>query len=344
MDSKSFFAKMIMKNKINIKYILGLILLLVFSTEVFPQTPCTKETAYQTIGKWGKPKMDDLAMADRSFPKTQYKPVLAKAQKVINLFMQAHPEFKGIEASAKRVIRGDSYLPNGALPFGIDVWYPSYFCVGNDTASVEMRGKVIIFSNYGYTSVTFNSLRNVLESVQDGSLFLTTEGEEIFGFNKQLADFKGFTTIQPTTRDGEIHEAIIITPDNRLPYKPVTREQFLQAKIKFLQSQNQGGLFSKDITTLNSMIGNMSSAERQSAAIVRDITASPSRLFVPESAGGRHLVTIDKSFFNPKLPRETIQFITIHWHWNNQETPKVEAIRQFKQNFDFAALKQMLGK
>ena len=209
-----------------------------------------------------------------------------------------------------------------------------------------MRGKVILYSGYGFTNLYFNSLRNVLESVQDGSPFLTTEGEEIFQFNKQLADFKGFITIQPTTRDGENHEALIITPDNHLPYKPVTREQFLQAKLKFYQSQNQGGLFTNDIASLTSMIGNMSLAERQTAAIVRDISAAPSRakIFVTEAESGRHLVTIDKSYFNPKLPRDTIQFMTIHCSWNNQDIPKVQAIQRFKQNFDFMALKQMLGK
>ena len=133
------------------KTIILLIVILIFSADTFSQTACTKEMAYQTVGKWGKQKTDDLAMADRSFPKAQYKPVLAKANKVIDLFMQANPEFKGIEASAKRVIRGDSYLPNGALPFGIDIFYASYFCVPNDTFKVEMRGKVIIFSGYGTT-------------------------------------------------------------------------------------------------------------------------------------------------------------------------------------------------
>lgn len=310
---------------------------------VFAQTPCTKETAYQTVGKWGKQKTDDLAMADRSFPKTQYKPVLAKAQKVIDLFMQASPEFKGIQASAKRVIRGDSYLPNGALPFGIDVWYDSYFCVGNDTYKVEMRGKVILFNNYGYTTVYFNSLRDVLESVQDGSPFLTTDGEEIFDYKKRLGEFKGFTMIEPMVRREEKHEALIITLDNRLPYKPVTREQYLQARIK---NYGTSELFATDAARLKSMIAGMSSAEKQSPAIIRDITASPSRakLFVTEAEGGRHLVTVDKSFFNPKLPRETIQFITVHWNWNNTDIPKAEAIQQFKQNFDFEALKQMIGK
>lgn len=307
-----------------------------------PQTPCTKQDADQTLGKWGRQQKDDLAMADRSFPKDQYKPVLAKAQKAIELFKQAHSELKGIEASGKRVIRGDSYLPGGALPFGMEIFYASYFCVGNDTAKVEMRGKVIIFSGYGTTVVYFNSLRNVLESVQDGSPFLTTEGEEVFEYKKQLGNFKGFTMINPRIRE-DGHEAIIITPDRRLPYKPVTREQYLLARIK---NYGTSELFAADSARLKSMIANMSSAERQTPALVRDITASPIRakLFVTEAEGGRHLATIDKSFFNQKLPREAIQFITVHWNSNDKDIPKVEAIRQFKEKFDFAALKQMLGK
>ena len=324
------------------KTIILIIIVTVFSASAFAQMPCTKETAYQTVGKWGKQKTDDLAMADRNYPKAQYKPVLAKAQKVIELFMQTHPEFKGIEASAKRVIRGDSYLSSGALPFGMEIYYASYFCVGNDTSKVEMRGKIILFSGYGTTTVYFNSLRDVLESVQDGSPFLTNDGEEIFEFKKDLGKFKGFTMIQPRVRE-EGHEAIIITPDNRLPYKPVTREQYMLARIK---NYGTSELFAADSARLKTMIANMSTADKQTPAIIRDITASPSRakLFVTEAEGGRHLVTIDKGFFNPKLPRETIQFITVRWNWNDKDIPKVEAIRQFKENFDFAALRQMLGK
>lgn len=323
---------------ISVLFITQLLCLLVLG-----QTPCTKETAYQTVGKWGKQKKDDLAMADRNFPKDQYKAVLAKAQKVIELFMNASPELKGIEAYAQRSIRGDSYISGGALPFRVDIGYGSFICVGNDTYKTEMRGKVILFGGYGYTTVVFNSLRDVMDSVQEGSPLLTNEGEEIFEYKKELGEFKGFTFIEPLVRDEDKHEAIIITPDKRLPYKPVTREQYLLARIK---NYGTSQLFAADAARLKSMIANMPSAEKQSPALVRDITASPSRakIFVNEAEGGRHLVTIDKSFFNPKLPRDSIQFITVHWNWNETNKPKAEAIRQFKQNFDFGVLKQMIGK
>ncbi len=310
---------------------------------ISPGTPCTTEAAYQTIGKWGTQKKDDLAMADRTFPKDQYKPVLAKAQKVVELFKLAHPEFKGIQANAERAIRGDAYSPNGALPFRLDIGYGSYICVGQDTYIAAARGKVILFGGYGYTTVFFNTLGDLLTSVQEGKPLLTPEGEEIFEFKKELGEFKGFPMIQPATRTEDHNEAIIITPGNRLPYKPVTREQYLQARLK--NFRELGG-FASEITSLTTAIGNMSPAERQIPAIVRDISALPGRakLFAAESEGGKHLVTIDKSFFNSKLPRDTIQMIAVHWNWSDKIPPKAEAIRQFKQNFNFEALRQMLGK
>jgi len=261
---------------------------------------------------------------------------------MIALFMRASPDFKGIEASAKRFIRGDSYIPGGALPFGIEVFYRGYSCVGNDSNDVNMRGRVILSAGYGMTAVYVNTLHDVLESLQDGGAFLTTEGEEVFHYRKQLGTFKGFTMINPRVRE-DGHEAIVMTPDNRLPYKPVTREQFLQARIK---AYGTAALFATEVAGLKSAIANMSPAEKDSPALVRDIIASPGRgkLFVPEAEGGRHLVTIDKSFFNPKLPRDAIQFMTVRWSWNEKDVPKAEAIRLFKQNFDFEALRDMIGK
>ena len=316
------------------------------AAQTSPQTPCTNETAYQTVGSWGRQKKDDLAMADRSFPKEQYKPVLAKAQKVIELLMKANPEFKGIQAYAYRGIRGESLTPNGALPFRVNAVYDSYICVGNDTYKVEARGKVLLNGVTNWTTVHFNSFGHVLESLSSGQPFLTSDGQEIFEFPKRLGELKGLTLYGPRGSGNEKAEAVIIAPDNRPPYKPVTREQFLQSSIKFYQSQS--GNHANEIAGLNAAIEAMSPAERHAQAVIRNgaYPASPGRgkLFVTEAEGGKPLVTVDRAFFDPKVPRDTIQFITVYWSWDDQHPTKAEMIRQFKQSFDFEALRQMLGK
>lgn len=304
---------------------------------------CTDEMARQTLGKWGRQRVDDLAMADRTFPKAGYKAVLAKAQEVIALFKIANPEFKGIEAHAYRGIRGQSIIPEGPVPFRVDVWYGSFICVGNDTYKVDMRGKVILYGNYGTTTVMFNGLSDVLESAQDGGGLLTTDGDEILQFDKDLGEFKGYPHIKTSRRDS-YHEALIIASNDRLPYKAVTREQYLHARIKQLKS---GSGMLDVIAGIERALSNMSASERAAPALVRDVTTLPggSRLFATETEGGRHLVTIDKSYFNAKLSRDKIQLITIHWHSSPSDPldrPKVEMLRAFKENFDFIALWEML--
>jgi len=310
------------------------------STSAF-SAPCNDAMARQTIGKWGAQKRDDLDMADRTFPKAQYKTVLAKAQEVIKIFMESSPQFSGIEASAYRGIRGQSIIPNGPVPFRVDVTYGSYICVGNDSATKDMRGKITLHGNYDRTTVAFNSLSDILESAQDGSPLLTTAGEEIFQYNKDLGEFRVMPLIQTSHRDS-FHEAVIIATDGRMPFKPVTREEYLRARIRMYES----GTGMRDVIAgLQRVLENMSPAERSAPAIVRDVTILPggSRMFASESEGGRHLVTIDRSYFNPKLPRDVIQLITVHWNTNETDTAKIEMIREFKKDFDFESLKEMLG-
>jgi hypothetical protein len=311
-----------------------------------PAAPCTSQTAYNTAGGWAKQRQDDLAMADRTFPKARYPSVLAKAQKVVELLVLANPEFKGIQAYAYRGIRGQSLTPNGALPFRVDAVYDSYICVGNDTSKVEARGKVLLNGVTNWTNVTFNSFGHVLESLSSGNPFLTADGREIFEFPKQLGELRGLALFQPRGSGGDQTEAVLIAPDNRLPYKPVTREQFLQASIKYYESRS--GHHANEIAGLNAAIERMSPAERRTQAVIRNgaYPASPGRmrLFVTEAEGGKRLVTIDKAFFDPRLPRETIQFITVQWSWDDRSPSKAEMIRAFKRGFDFGALKQMLGK
>lgn len=315
-----------------------------------PQTPCTDVTAYETAGSWRKQAGDDLAMADSSFPKVEHRSVLLKAQKVIELLKLANPSFKGIEAVAYRGIRGKSYFPNGALKFAVNSGYFEFFCVPNTNGyKADARGKVMPGGEYGTViNVYFNDFGWALESIEGEGQFLTADGEALFYMPKQLGDFRGMTLLQPdSVRSEGKQEAVIITPNSRLPYKAVTREQFIQSRIKyyreFYQAQRRSS-FEPVIAELNSLLANMSPTARQTQAIIRDPFETKDRLFVTEAKGGKRVITIDKDFFNPKLPRPAIQFITVYWGWDHKHPAVAEAIRQLKQNFDFEALKQMLGK
>ena len=119
------------------------------------------------------------------------------------------------------------------------------------------------------------------------------------------------------------------------------RGTLLHAPDVYMEKLAIGPGYAIDTVTLK-----MSPAERQSPAVVRDFSALPGKaqLFATEAEGGNRLVKIGQSFFDHKSPRPTIQFIVVSLRWNEKDPVKAELIRQFKQNFDFKALQQMLGK
>jgi len=48
--------------------------------------------------------------------------------------------------------------------------------------------------------------------------------------------------------------------------------------------------------------------------------------------------------FESKLPRHAVRVITVYWEWNEENLAKAQAIRLFKDNFDFQALRQLLDR
>ncbi|MGH9820483.1 MAG: hypothetical protein ACRD43_09975, partial [Pyrinomonadaceae bacterium] len=130
--------------------------------------------------------------------------------------------------------------------------------------------------------------------------------------------------------------------------KPEQQAQMIEASLAG-QKQTEANLTraiavdEDEINKIKTYMAGMSPAEKQTQAIVHDTSAGLANLFVTEASGER-LVTVDKSLFDPELPRQTIQLVTVYWSWNDKNPPKAEMIRQFKQNFDFETLRSMIGK
>jgi len=153
---------------------------------------------------------------------------------------------------------------------------------------------------------------------------------------------------------GRPDEAIIITPDGRMPYKPLSREEFLLAKQKYYrdevakcqkQSSVSQALLTQgqsELAAIDNLLNSMSQADRQTQAIVRLPVNLRGKVFVTEAQRGRRLVTVDGQWFNPTSSRTAIRVITVYLRVDRTNRVNFEVIRQFKNNFDFKALQQML--
>jgi hypothetical protein len=83
----------------------------------------------------------------------------------------------------------------------------------------------------------------------------------------------------------------------------------------------------------------------QSQAIVNEWSGDPKRgrIFAKDPEHGKRLVIVDPDFIDKTQPGTSPQLIVLYWEWEDDNTAKREMIRQFKQNFDVAALEKLLS-
>jgi hypothetical protein len=89
----------------------------------------------------------------------------------------------------------------------------------------------------------------------------------------------------------------------------------------------------------------MSAAERQQPAVILNShMENRNRMtFAGKGERGERLFTVEPQFFDPSLRRHAIQFATVLLRWEPDKPPKVEVMRQFRENFDLEALRALFG-
>jgi hypothetical protein len=337
------------------KYASVLTLMLLFSVaQMFAQRPCTQEEASRTVGNWGK-NPDDFAMADHTFPRSQYPLVLKKADQVIALLKQAVPRLTGVEAKPYRSIRGEPYVANGPVPFAVYVPIFDYYCIPVTSGDPALRGKIEASGETGtWIYFYFNSVGWLANELMGRGH--TLNGARIYVMPRQDGQLQGYPLLLPELNVARPDEAVIITPDGRLPYKALSREKYLLAQLK--QYQDEADKLQKlipvpasaltqrqnELAAISTLLNSMSDADRQSQAIVRLPFNPRGKVFASEAEGGKPLVTIDAALFKPTSSRTAIRIITVYWRTDRSSVAKSAAIRQFKDNFNFQALRQMLDQ
>lgn len=219
-----------------------------------------------------------------------------------------------------------------------------------------MRGKVTLISETDtWIEIFFNSFGWLTNEKKGLSRdFITLKGGTIYEFPGQTGELKGFALFSHDLFRVK-SEAVLILPDSRSPFIFLSREEYLRARIQNYEKEInklQGSAprliaeYQGYINKYNEMLAEMSPAEKQTPAVIRNYYAgvSKEKVFADEAKDGKRLAGIKKSFFNPNLPRHSVQFITVYFRWNDKNPATAALIQQFKENFDFQALNQMLGK
>jgi hypothetical protein len=328
--------------------------LVICCAAVMAQGQCTDREAAQQPGSWHAKNRfgDELANADRTFPKNQYALLLNKADKVIAM-LKALPTPIGAEAQPIHSISGTPYVKDGPVPFGVDVPIFNYYCNPN-SRSIQVGDETGTWIYFYFNSVGWLANERMVRGH-------TVNGAKIYQMPQQKGDLRGFALLSPELNVGNPDEAIIITADGSSPFKPLSREKFLLSEQKKYQDELDKLLKmspppafgvaqrQSELAAISNLLNSLSPEEKQQQAIVNYrygfTWGNPrSKVFVTEAQGGEPLVTLEAAPFKPAASRTAVKIITVYWRVSKSTDAESVAIRQFKENFDFQALRKMLDQ
>ncbi|MFC5408501.1 hypothetical protein ACFPMF_04235 [Larkinella bovis] len=224
---------------INIRPLLpGLLAILLGVNGLAQSTGCRPEDAQAIQTSWVR-KPDALGAIGPDFPRKSLPLVFERQEKILNLLQKAYPNPRGLEARAYRIIKSDpandyKHLPpNAPLRYSVTTYYLHYWC---------FRGKPERSAETGtWIECYVNSLWQFMESISERE-YLLPNGQSIFYMPERVGDLKGYAVYSPhPTRRENRQESILLVPGNRLPVRPVSREELvrsLQRHIRHFLKEN----------------------------------------------------------------------------------------------------------
>ncbi|MFD1139953.1 hypothetical protein ACFQ4C_02500 [Larkinella insperata] len=194
---------------------------------------CRPEDAQRIQTPWVR-KPDALGAMDPAFPRKSLPVVFERQDKIIRLLQKAYPNPQGLEARAYRLIRNDpaneyQLMPAGSpLRYSVTTYYLHYWC---------FRGKPERSHETGtWIECHVNSLWQFMDSVSERE-YLLANGQQIYYMPEVIGELKGYPVYSKQTGwNNQKHESILLVPGNRLPVRPVSREEFVRSLQRYIQN------------------------------------------------------------------------------------------------------------
>ncbi|MGV3556699.1 hypothetical protein [Larkinella arboricola] len=195
-------------------------------------TECRPEEVQRMPTSWVR-KPDALGAMDPAFPRKSLPMVFERQDKLIKLLQKAYPNPQGLEARAYRLIRNDpnneyqQIAPNSPLRYSVTTYYLHYWCFKGKPERSHETGTWI--------ECHVNSLWQFMNSISERE-YVLANGQQIYYMPEIVGNLKGYPVYSNRTgwKDRK-HESILLVPGNRLPVRPVTREELIRSLQRYVQ-------------------------------------------------------------------------------------------------------------
>lgn len=221
--------------------ILCIILATFVSLNVSAQSPCKEAVAKDEPRAWKYTgKVGNIERIPKSFAPS----VTTRAQKLGEIIMKAYPNPKGLEANMRLIVDGEGehyeYKPelagaNAPLRYSSQGWFFSLLCNPNGPVKREVETGTLVVA---YINWLYDFMDNADSPFGN---FTLENGQQIYFMPYKIGELKGYpvyclqnTPAMKNQRDHIINalrpkESILITRDGKLPYRPVSNEEYLNA-------------------------------------------------------------------------------------------------------------------
>jgi hypothetical protein len=179
---------------------------------------CDVSVVMNVKGKWVIGD-DNIVSPEKTFPRSQYNQLNTRIDKIAAMFQQAYPQPMGTEAKWYRSIRGNALVKNGPVPYQFNSLYKGWYCNQN-------LHKLMLGTETGTWAFVWVNTFGWFMTDQFDKTGITIEGADAYLLPKKIGEWKGAPCFDHSGNANE--KVVLITRNNQLPYKPVSRLQFLQ--------------------------------------------------------------------------------------------------------------------
>lgn len=323
-----------------------LVILFLTSANVYAQPPGIADSMMRMKGTWGK-----FAHTYPNGPRNLFPVVEKKVDSIAKMFRQAYPELRGTDGAWYASLDETPVYAGGPWAYAYRAGF-KYFYYNTAYKKVMTTGET---GTWAYALV--NRVAWFFEA-QDLSVDVDGMQRVMWKFPHEKGGWKGYTLYEPVAHD-KTASAVILTKQGRIPWKPVTQLQYLQALRKKHEAEKKHALdnalnedfrkkfrdfWDKELKIIDDYIKNNSEATLNQQAIIsnwRIFRGSFPTLDSEKSA--YKMVYIDHGYFNDKLPTYAPQLIVLYWRWNNN-APGLYFREQLETNFPVQKLQAMISQ
>lgn len=332
------------------KYIVLLLFTSIYSYSSIAQTTtCNDKLIMSIIGTW---KLSPQQQVLKPVIKTEYDQATKNMETFHKLLLEAYPQGIGCEPVWNKI----GIYPGFYVPWVYSYHYYTailpYFCINNKPVKIDR------------TNTTFRVYVNTYDVFWTSTRFFIN-GQEVFYRQPKISKWKGIDAYHT-----EEEPLVMLTRKDMLPYKPVTRKQYLDYMIHYFDSlyTDMANQFKKvddpsmkeQAATISTTRDNILNVYRKeikksgtndlldSAAVVKSIGnisfSEDTDIFITEDKGGRALFMVNTAYFRKDIPKYIPQFMVVRIQGGWGSPSETYFSKTMKEKFPFEKLQAMIDK